>query len=186
MSLRTLTLFILSALTNLTACGQNIEPLDLARKIFSKEPFPNIKKHSGGEYEGSPNGQDLSNSAITRFLLLEQTGNKAVVAMTILESTGKGGDTYLHFEKDSIWKLHAFRALAMTGMIEEAKNELEKMTLQQVDELIKKSKAAKSKDFAVFTSREDYHYQLGNAKLILELDELKTSDSDSNNLSAMP
>ena len=67
--------------------------------------------------------------------------------------------------------MHAFRALAMTGMIAGAKEELEKMTAKQVDDLIEESKKAKNKDHVIFESREDYNYQLGNATLIIELDE---------------
>jgi phosphopantetheine adenylyltransferase len=154
----------------MTAFGQTMEPLDLAKRIFDKEGFPNIEKYIAGEYKGRPNGQDLQSGSITRFLLLGQTTDKAVIAMTILDSAGNGLDTYLHFEKDSIWKMHAFRALAMTGMIEQAKNELEKMTPQQVDELVEKAKTVKNKEHVVFASREDYDFELGNARLILELD----------------
>lgn len=154
-----------------TAFGQLLGPLDLAKKIFSKEPFPDIKKYITGEYEGKPDGQDLAKNSITRFMLLGQTNDKAVVAMTILDSAGKGLDTYLHFGKDSIWKMQAFRALAMTGMIEQAIKELEKMTPKEVDELIEKSKNAKEKEYVVFTSRDDYYYELGNARLTIELDE---------------
>ncbi len=171
MNLRTSILFILIISTTTIAFGQNLEPLELAKKIFSKEPFPNIEKYVAGEYEGKPNGQDIQSGSITRFLLLGQTNSKAVVAMTILDSSGQGLDTYLHFEKDSIWKMHAFRALAMTGIIEQMKNELEKMTAKQVDEQIEKSKKAKNKEHVIFASREDYNFELGNARLILELDE---------------
>jgi hypothetical protein len=45
------------------------------------------------------------------------------------------------------------------------------MTPQQVDEIIAKSKKKKKNDFAMFTSKEDYNFQLGNAKLTLKLDE---------------
>ena len=45
------------------------------------------------------------------------------------------------------------------------------MTLQQVDEIIAKSKKKKKDDFAMFTSRDDYYFQLGNTKLTLELDD---------------
>ena len=171
MSPRTSILFILIILTTITAVGQTLEPLDLAKKIFSKDPFPDIGMYITGEYDGRPNGQDLKNGSITQFLLLGQSSNKAVIAMTILDSTGKGLDTYLHFEKDSIWKIHAFRALAMTGMIEQVKSELEKMTSKQVDDLIEESKKAQTEDHVVFSSREDYNYMLGNTRLTLELDE---------------
>jgi hypothetical protein len=171
MSKRKSTLFFLVILFNITAFGQAIEPLDLAKKIFRKEPFPELEKYVTGDYKGHPNGQDLQNGSTMRFLLLGQTSHKAVVAMTILDSANKGVDVYLHFQKDSIWKMNAFRALAMTGIIEQAKNELEKMTPEQVDDLIRKSKKSKDKELAVISSKEDYNFELGNATLILELDE---------------
>lgn len=163
--------FSIFILTLATACGQTYEPLILAKKIFGKDSLPDIANYITGEYKGRPNGKDLQKGSITKFLLLGQTNDKAVIAMTILDSTNKGLDTYLHFEKGTTWKMSAFRALAMTGIIEQAKIELERMTSQQVDDVIKKSKTNNKEDYAIFTSREDYNFQLGNAKLILELDD---------------
>jgi hypothetical protein len=154
-----------------TVYGQTYEPLDLAKRIFGKDSLPNIDNFITGEYKGRPNGQDLQSGSTTKFTLLGQTEKTAVVAMTILDSLGNGLDTYLHFEKDTIWKMSAFRALAMTGIIEQVKIELEKMTPQEVDDIIAKSKKKKKDDFAMFTSREDYNFQLGNVKLTLELDD---------------
>lgn len=171
MTTRLSTALTLIIFTATIVCGQNIEPLDLAKKIFGKEHFNDIKKYITGEYKGRPNGQDLQQGSILTFLLLQQTENKAVIAMTVQDTTGKGLDTYLFFEKDATWKINAFRALAMTGIIEEVKNQLEKMTSEQVDSFINKSKDEKNKKFAIFKSREDYNFQLGNAKLTLELDD---------------
>ena len=171
MKTRITTIFTTLILTFTTVYGQTYEPLDLAKKIFAKETLPNIENYISGEYEGKPNGKDLQNGSITKFMLLGQTDKTAVVGMTVLDSLGKGFDTYLHFEKDSSWKMTAFRALAMTGMIEQIKIELEKMTPKQVDEMIEKSKKNKNEDFEMFKSREDYNFQLGNVKLTLELDE---------------
>jgi len=155
-----------------TVYEQTYEPLDLAKKIFGKDSLPNIDNYSTGEYKGRPNGQDLQSGSTTKFTLLGQTEKTAVVAMTILDSLGKGLDTYLHFEKDTTWKVSAFRALALTGIIEQVKIELEKMTPEQVDDMIKSSKKnKKSKEFAMFTSKEEYEFELGNARLTLELDD---------------
>lgn len=154
-----------------TLYGQTYEPLDLAKKIFGKDIFPNIESYITGEYEGRPNGQDLQKGATTKFILLGQTDKRAVVAMTILDSLNNGFDTYLHFEKDTVWKMSAFRSLAMTGIIEQVKIELEKMTPQQVDDIVAKSKKKKKDKFALFSSREEYNFQLGNAKLTLESDD---------------
>ncbi|MFN7603303.1 MAG: hypothetical protein ACK5R0_18095, partial [Bacteroidota bacterium] len=154
-----------------TVYGQTYEPLDLAKMIFGKDSLPNIDNYITGEYKGRPNGQDLQKSSTTKFMLLGQTERTAVVAMTIMDSSGIGLDTYLHFEKSTIWKMNAFRALALTGIIEQVRIDLEKMTSQQVDSIIAISKKKKKDDFAMFTSREDYNFQLGNAKLTLELDD---------------
>lgn len=168
---RIILLLITPVLAAITAFGQTYEPMDLAKKIFAKESFADIQKYSMGEYQGRPNGQDLQDGAITKFMLLGQTNAKAVVAMTISDSSGRGLDTYLHFQKDTVWKMTAFRALAMTAMIEQVKNELEQMTPQQVDLLIAESKKKKAVDDVIFSSREDYQFQLGNARLTLESDE---------------
>ena len=171
MKTRITAIFTTLLLTFTTVYGQTYEPLDLAKKIFSKVTLPNIENYVAGEYEGKPNGKDLPDGSITKFTLLGQTDKTAVVGMTVLDSIGKGFDTYLHFEKDKSWKMTAFRGLAMTGLIEQIKIELEKMTPQQVDEMIEKSKKNKNDDFEMFKSREDYLFQLGNTKLTLELDE---------------
>ena len=153
----TTTILIILILTELSHGQQYYEPLDLAKKIFAKEKFREIKKYVTGEYDGRPNGRDLGRESITKFTLLGQTEKAAVVNMTIMDTNGKGLDTYLHFEKDKVWKVNAFRALALTGIIEQAKKELESMTPQQVD--------------TVFSSKAEYNFQLGNTKLILELDD---------------
>ncbi len=141
--------------------------MDLAKKIFGKDTFPNIKNYVTGEYKGRPNGQDMQQGVTTKFILLEQTNKKAVVALTISDSLNKGVDAYLHFAKGTVWKMCAFRGFAMTGVAEQIKNSLEKFTLQQVDDIITKSKEIKEFDFSFFTSREEYYFRLGNAKLVL-------------------
>jgi len=171
MKTRVTTIFTTLLLTFSAVYGQTYGPLELARKIFGKETLPNIETYISGEYNGKPNGQDLQDGTTTKFALLGQTDRTAVVGMTVLDSLGKGLDAYLHFEKYASWKMTAFRGLAMTGMIEQIKIELEKMTPQQVDETIARSKNNKKDDFAIFKSREEYNFLLGNAKLTLELDE---------------
>lgn len=150
----------------------DFEPLELAKKIFGKDSLQNLEHYITGEYKGRPNGQDLLKVAETRFALLGQTENKAVVAMTLLDSAGIGLDTYLHFVKDTIWKMTAFRSLAMTGIIDQVKTELEKLSPLQVDSILKKAKQpAKKGKTPMFASRAEYDFELGNARLILELDD---------------
>ena len=151
--------------------GQVLEPVSVAKQIFGTSKFASIKHYSTGEYEGRPNGQDLPPGATTRFLLLGQDEKRAVVAMTIQGADGKALDTYLHFERDTVWKLSAFRALAMTGMIEQAKQELERMTPAQIDAQIARAVASKDKKNQLITSRADYNFELGNFSLVLESDD---------------
>lgn len=171
MTKRIMTILVNIMLAVGTVYGQKREPLDLAREIFGKDSLPNLENYITGEYNGHPNGRDLHSGSTTNFKLLGQTEKTSVVAMTILDSTGKGLDIYLHFEKDSVWKMSAVRALAMTGIIEQAKTQLEMMTSQEVDDIISKSRRKKKGDFVMFTSIEEYNFQLGNAKLTLEIDD---------------
>ena len=171
MKTRTAIIFTTLILTFTTVYGQTYEPLELAKEIFGKKPLPHIERYISGDYDGKPNGQDLKDGSTAKFTLLGQTDHTAVVGMTVLDAQGKGGDAYLHFEKDASWKMTAFRALAMTGMIEQMKIRLEQMTPQQVDAIIAMSNREDKKyDLSLFKSMEDYNFQLGNAKLILELD----------------
>ena len=170
MSTRITTIFAFLILLITTTYGQSFEPLELAKKIFGQDSLPNIENYSRGEYEGRPNGQDLREGTTTKFVLLGQSDKNAVVRMTILDSAGKGFDAYLHFERDSTWKMNAFRALAMTGIIERVAQELEKMTPKEIDEIIKQSNDKEGKE-GMFKSRQDYDFELGNAKLTLELDD---------------
>ena len=142
--MKTGTAIIFTALTLsvTTVYGQTYEPLELAKEIFGTKPLPHIERYISGEYNGQPNGQDLQDGSTAKFTLLGQTDNTAVVGMTVLDAQGKGADAYLHFEKDASWRMTAFRALAMTGMIEEMKIGLEQMTPQQVDATIELSNKA--------------------------------------------
>src|SRR5690606_16732463 len=90
--------------------------------------------------------------------------NTAVVNVTILDSLGNGMDSYAHLVKDKNWKIKAFRALAMTGFMEQALLEMEKMTEEQIDTLIQQDKET-------FKSKEDFYQELDNIKLTLALDD---------------
>ncbi|XOV93194.1 MAG: hypothetical protein ACFHWX_00500 [Bacteroidota bacterium] len=152
-----------------TFCHGQDEPLSLANAIFAKEKFPNLDKHVTGEYKGRPNGTDLPTNVTTDFLLLGQYDKTAVVNITITDSAGQAFDGYLHFVKEEVWKITAFRALALTGIIGQIKEMLENMTESQIDSIIERSKND-TKGFALFKTREEYEYTLGNARLTLASD----------------
>lgn len=169
MKARLLLFLSLVSLTTCTTHSQSLEPLDVAKHIFGKTKFADLPHYSTGEYQGHPNGQDLPPTATTSFLLLGQTPTKAVVAMSVVDTKGIQVDTYLHFQKDSVWKLSAFRSLAMTGMLAKMSEQLESFTPQQVDQLLKS--AAKDKEkHALFSSRAEYEFMRGNTKLTIASD----------------
>jgi hypothetical protein len=153
----------------LPCLAQNYDPLTLSRKIFSKDTLPNIKKYSTGDYEGRPNGRDFKAGLEISFELLNQTGRTAVVAVTLTDSAGMEFNTYMHFAKDSIWKVSGFRALAMTGIIEQVYREISALNPRQVDSVLL-SPHNKKTDRRMFKSRREYLYTLGNTKLTLSSD----------------
>ena len=166
-----LIIVILLALNAYTSFSQELEPLALAEKIFSKAGLSDAKAYTTSTYQG-PLGLNLQKEVTTRFTVLEQKNTSAVVNMTLLDSSADGIDTYLYFQKDSIWKLNAFRSLANMGMIRQLKNSLESMSRKDVKKTIKYFESQDKEDnYAMFTSMEDYEYQLGNANLILEQDQ---------------
>lgn len=166
-----LIIVILLVLNTYTSFSQELEALELAEKIFSKEGLPNAKYYTTSTYQG-PLGLNLQKEVTTRFTVLEQKNTSAVVSMTLLDSSAEGIDTYLYFQKDSIWKLNAFRSLANMGVIRQLKNSLESMSRKDVKKTIKYFESQDKEDnYTMFSSMEDYEYQLGNANLILEQDQ---------------
>jgi hypothetical protein len=153
--------------------AQDSSPLDMVKLVFQSSPPENIKDYCTGEYKGEPNGKHINPTAVLKFRTLEQNDSTAVINMTITDSAGKTGiDTYLHCQKKGGWKIGAFRALAMTGTIEHLWSELENMSAKQVDSIIEKAKTEDpNKSSAIFHSREEYDFLLGNFKLILSLDD---------------
>jgi hypothetical protein len=161
-------LFVLLTLISVQIYGQIYEPLELAEKIFSKEPFPDIKQYIEN-YELDDHGGNLNDNVEVKFLFLGEMDNEAVVNMTVFDDSSSGGyDCYLYFRKDLIWKMYAIRSLALTGMIYTIKQHLEQMTPEEISSIIKRNE---ENDYAIFSSREEYDFMLGNAKLIIELDD---------------
>jgi len=154
----------------LIICGivnaQELQPLELVKKVFTDKQFAeNTTKYAIGEYEGRPNAKDFLENTDLKFKLLNQSENKAVVNVTIFDSLGNGIDTYCHLKKDNAWKIEAFRGLAMTGVLERLKLEIEKMTEKQIDSFIKTGKEG-------IESRADLYRQLAFINLTLALDDI--------------
>lgn len=162
---------ILALLMLTTANGytQDITPLEIANKIFDADSHFNPQTYITGEYTGHPNADDIPAGTIRKFLLLTQTNEKAVVAMSLSGSEGQKLDAYLHFIKDTTWKLCAFRSLAQTNLLEGLRDEMEAFTAEDINDIIKATKKDPSRDG--FTSREGYNNMLGNVRLTLELDD---------------
>jgi len=168
--LATLILLLIFGITN----AQKIEPLELVKKVFTDKKFAKkTNRYSKGEYNGHPNANDLLANATLNFRLLDMSENTAVVNVTISDSLGKGIDTYAHLEKNRKWKINALRALAMTGFMQQAMQEMEKMTAEQIDSLILKDKKT-------FKSKENFYQKLENIKLTLALDDTIISHFEKN------
>ena len=162
--------------------AQNYTPMELCRKILSKDTLPDIKKYCAGDFEGHPNGGDLNPAAKLSFLILDQNDSTAVINVTIADTAGNAIDTYFHFVKDSIWKASAFRALALTGMLQQMYDELKKMTPAQINKMIVMPKR-KGKDYRIFKSREEYNYLLNNTELTLASDDKVIAHFEKNRIS---
>jgi len=162
--------FITTIMFATMANAQNIkfyEPIELAQKLFSKEKFKEVKKYSTGEFYGRPNGRDFRKDVIKKFRMSFENENYAVVNITLIDKNNEGFDAYLHFEKeDNIWKISAFLALAMTGIVYGAKLEMEKMTEDEINAIINSENENR-----IFKSREDFDFQLENANIILSFDD---------------
>lgn len=151
------------------AFSQNIEPLQLAKLIFTHNSELDIEKHSIGEYKGEPSWKDFLPETKAEFELLEQTLDKAIVGMTLTNEKGDGFDSYLFFVKDnSVWKMSNFRALAQTGIVEQMVNSFGKLSEKEIEKLIKTKDSVNPN--AIFESREEFDFTLGNAKLIIDFD----------------
>lgn len=161
-------IFSVFTLNFFNVIGQKIEPLPLAEMIFSSENTPDFETYTTDGYNG-PWGLDFKKRITSKFTLLEQKKATAVVVLTLLDSEVEGIDTYLYFQKDSIWRVSAFRALGNTGIIQALKASLEQMSKKEVKRMIKYYKSLGESD-APFTSMEDYNFRLGNARLVLALD----------------
>lgn len=166
--MRIILLFLLF-IGHLAQSQELIEPLELSKQIFSKTKFRQLKKYTTGEYQSNknrPNGTDLSPTIDAEFELLTKLEDISVVAMTLVDSTGISiTDVYLHFEfEDRVWKLAAFRGLAMTGLIEQVVQMYDSLTEQQIDSLI-------SKENGHFKNRKEFDFELMNSKLTLASDQ---------------
>ena len=145
--------------------GQELTPLELVEKVFTDKEFAkNKSKYSTGEYKGSPNATDFKKRSKLNFRLLSENENSAVVNMTIIDGLSNGMDTYVHLIKNKKWKIEAFRALAMTGILQKMKSEFEKMTDKEIDSLLKIDKRS-------FKSKKDFRRELENIKLTLAFDD---------------
>ena len=146
--------------------SEEYSPLELAQEIFSRNPRINIFDHITGKYSGSPNGGDIDEKFHLQFLLLMQDEIDAVVAMKIYDKAGNGIDYYLFFRKETLWKMHAIRSLAIPRWFELMVNELEQMPAEEIKSIINSNKK-----FAMFSTMDEYNFLVGNGRLILETDD---------------
>ncbi|PTQ92637.1 hypothetical protein C8P68_11114 [Mucilaginibacter yixingensis] len=168
--MKPISLLLLLLLFSIWGFAQTYDPLSLSKRIFSRDTMPDLSKYSTDEYQGHPNGTDLPSYFTPSFELLGQTANTAVVCMAITDTTGNVLNAYLHFKHETVWKLAAFRALAMTGIIQQVNAELKAMKPAQIDSIIA-SKPVDGVDQRIFKSKEEYQFVLDNSSLTLASDD---------------
>lgn len=161
-------LFLYFSISHIYA--QELSPMEVCKKVFSRDSLSNLKHYCTDEYEGHPNGLDINPGVKLRFRQLSGDSATAVINLTITDTSGFELDTYLHLKKDTTWKIAAFRALALTGMLQQMYDELKKMTPAQINKMIAMP-LHKGKDYRIFKSREDYSYLLNNTALTLASDD---------------
>ncbi len=152
----------------LMVCGfvfaHDLEPLALVQKVFTDKEFAQkTEEYSTGEYKGHPNASDVSEKAQFKWKILAQSEKNAVINMTIFDSSGKGLDTYCYLTKGNVWKITAFRALAMNGFMEQMVAGMEEMPDAEIDDFIRHSDTLNTK--------EDFYLFLESMKLTLALDD---------------
>jgi len=162
--------FLFIVITVQTSTAQYYEPIDLAKIIFKQDSFPDINNYITGEYNGHPNATDIPKHIKKSFLLLGQDEETAVVNITFSDGKNPDYDTYMHFKNDSVWKATAFRALAMTGIIAQVNTMLKKLSPEQVDSILNIQYTDSSKKAPMFTTKEEYVFELGNTNLTLASD----------------
>ena len=144
--------------------AQSLQPIELVKRVVTDSLFiPQIPKFSTCEYKGRPNANDFTPNAKFSFKTLEANNETAVINVTILDSLGKGFDAYIHLKKEHEWKICAFRALAMTGILEKVLEQFDQMTEKQIDTLIAKGEGS-------IKSKGDLYNAMNNIKLTLDTD----------------
>lgn len=153
---------IIVLLISTSAFGQNFEPLELVKRVFTDSIFVvNISQYSIDEYKGNPNVNDVSPDTNLEFLLLAKNEDAAVVNMTVSDTVGFVTDIYLYLRKEGNWKIAALRTLAMTDFIQKMQEECRNMSDKQIDALI---------EMEEFDSRKDFYRMMEQTDLILESD----------------
>ncbi|PIE50580.1 MAG: hypothetical protein CSA38_02085 [Flavobacteriales bacterium] len=156
-------LFILGSVS---CYSQDYQPIELAKKLFTTD-FPNVQNYIKGEFKGRPNKNDLAKGVNTKFKTLTLDHKNAVVNVTVTDSLGKGVDAYLHFERENVWKITALRGLAMTGLYFQMLEDYDKMSDDDINQLIISNK----NNIDSFRSKEEFLTLMNNIRLTVALDD---------------
>lgn len=163
--------FILIACMLCISCSRRaLQPIDVAKEIFNPTASQEfIDKHSTGDYRGHPNGKDLSTEVNTSFLVIHHSAKQAVIAMTVADNKGRVTNKYLHFTKeDERWKMYALATPTLARMHERIKNEMEAITLDELDSLLA---IYRHQENSPYKTKEEFSFILNSLKLKLAPDD---------------
>jgi len=149
--------------------SQNNSALELAKYAFSRDSVSNLRDYSTGEFTGNLTGKDIPLTSQIEFVLLEESDNVAVVAVSIIDSAN-ARDFYLHMIKRDGWKIQAIRALRMTGVLREKQAVLEALSREEAEEILSNVKQRPEGNY-LFRSLEEYKFLLENYRLVLSSDQ---------------
>lgn len=149
--------------------SSDFSPLQLTEKVFTDRSFTGIEKYCTGEYKGIPKAKDFSKKLKMTFRAISENDSAAYINLTLTDSIGKtGSDTYVFLVKDTVWKITAFRALAMTSNIQKTIEKYASINELGIDSLIEKEKQSLHPSFK---TKQEFSYLIDNAKLTVELDD---------------
>jgi hypothetical protein len=160
---------LLTIITAVSCSRPTLQPLDVAKKIFSPETDQQfIIQHSTGDYTGHPNGHELPAGITPSFRVLQHTRAKSVIAMNV-SNTGPHADKYLFLTKDSaLWKLYAIGAPTLARANERRRLEMEALTPQQVDAILYEAKDQISPEYK---TRDQFDFIRNSLRLKLSPDD---------------
>ena len=122
-------------------------PISLAKRLFSDS---NVNKY------------------VRSFNIVCQNEATTVVSVALVDQANSEWNCYLHMNmnKERVWEVLSIRRLEMSGFIAQIKDMLASWTESRVESFTYSDNRSKN-TFCLFNKREEYDFELNNARLIV-------------------